>query len=185
MVVFQRLDQPNPISEPSISGDKMESDTNVKCVEQPKQSVIEHNGSGVLSSNDQTSIQPNSDESMTTTETKDDDEHDKNHELSDQQDNTNLSRNSSQNGPRVYDSEFLRSLRNQASDYAVEISNQDNIREIIKRVCIPWCFKFSIYKFFFLYLRMIITKFHRTICLFQISQIKDARCRMIIAINLK
>ncbi|KAI2795460.1 Eukaryotic translation initiation factor 4 gamma [Blomia tropicalis] len=126
-------DQPNPISEPSISGDKMESDTNVKCVEQPKQSVIEHNGSGVLSSNDQTSIQPNSDESMTTTETKDDDEHDKNHELSDQQDNTSLSRNSSQNGPRVYDSEFLRSLRNQASDYAVEISNQDNIREIIKR----------------------------------------------------
>ena len=46
----------------------------------------------------------------------------------------NLSRNSSQNGPKVYDKEFLLSLRDQASDHAITISNADNIRDIIKRV---------------------------------------------------
>ena len=44
-----------------------------------------------------------------------------------------LSRNSSQNGPKVYDKEFLLSLRDQASDHAISISH-DNIKDIVKRV---------------------------------------------------
>lgn len=48
-----------------------------------------------------------------------------------------LSRNSSQssNTPKVYEKDFLLSLREHASDHAINMSNVDNMRDIIKKVC--------------------------------------------------
>ena len=36
--------------------------------------------------------------------------------------------------PRIYDKEFLLSLRDSATNDAISMSNQDNIRDIIKKV---------------------------------------------------
>lgn len=85
-----------------------------------------------------TSEQPYSDEDAIQTDeaplpsdTKDEEELEEG-EITD--DEPNLSRNSSQNGPKVYDRDILLSLREHASDSAINLSNQANLRDIVKRV---------------------------------------------------
>ena len=45
-----------------------------------------------------------------------------------------LSRNSSQNGPKVYERDELLNLRQHASDHAIILSNQENLKDIVKKV---------------------------------------------------
>lgn len=86
-----------------------------------------------------TSEQPYSDDDAIQTDeaplpldTKEDEDELEEGEITD--DEPNLSRNSSQNGPKVYDRDILLSLREHASDSAINLSNQANLRDIVKRV---------------------------------------------------